>query len=56
VSAAKRLIAQVTGRAAADVAELTAETIARHRAGQEGQAGMRAFLEKRAAPWARDGH
>jgi methylglutaconyl-CoA hydratase len=29
----------------------TAELIARHRAGDEGQEGLRAFLEKRAAGW-----
>lgn len=55
VTAAKRLIAQVAGRPTADVAELTTETIARHRVGDEGQAGMRAFLEKRSAPWVPDG-
>jgi hypothetical protein len=33
------------------VAALTAETIARHRVSTEGQEGMRAFLEKRKAPW-----
>jgi methylglutaconyl-CoA hydratase len=55
VTAAKRLIAQVAGRPANDVAELTADTIARHRVADEGQAGMRAFLEKRPAPWIPDG-
>ena len=55
VAAAKRLIAEVAGRPAADVAELTAETIARHRVSAEGQSGMRAFLEKRPAPWVPDG-
>lgn len=52
VAAAKRLIATVAWRPAGDVAELTAETIARHRVSAEGQQGMRAFLEKRRAPWA----
>lgn len=47
----KALIASVAGRPPADVLELTAETIARHRVSDEGQAGMRAFLEKRKAPW-----
>ena len=51
VSAAKRLIAQVSGRSPADVADLTAHTIATHRVSREGQDGMRAFLEKRRAPW-----
>jgi methylglutaconyl-CoA hydratase len=51
VTAAKRLIAQVTGRSAEEVADLTASTIATHRISREGQDGMRAFLEKRRAPW-----
>lgn len=55
VSAAKTLIAQVAGRSPRDVADLTTETIARHRVGTEGQSGMRAFLAKRPAPWAPDG-
>jgi methylglutaconyl-CoA hydratase len=55
VSAAKQLIAQVAGRPSGDVAELTADTIARHRVDDEGQSGMRAFLEKRSAPWVPDG-
>ena len=55
VAAAKDLIARVAGRSPADVAELTAETIARHRTADEGQSGMRAFLEKRPAPWTPDG-
>jgi methylglutaconyl-CoA hydratase len=56
VAAAKRLIAQVAGVPPADVAGLTAEAIARQRVSEEGQAGMRAFLEKRRAPWLPDGH
>ena len=55
MAAAKDLIARVAGRAAGDVAGLTAETIARHRTGDEGQSGMRAFLEKQPAPWKPDG-
>jgi methylglutaconyl-CoA hydratase len=51
VAGAKRLIAAVAGRAPADVASLTAETIARHRVSDEGQRGMRAFLDKQTAPW-----
>lgn len=51
LASAKTLIARVHGRAADDVLDLTAETIARHRVGDEGQAGMRAFIEKRKAPW-----
>ena len=51
VAAAKALIKQVSGRVPRDVAALTAETIATHRVSPEGQDGMRAFLEKRRAPW-----
>jgi methylglutaconyl-CoA hydratase len=51
IAAAKALIPQVAGRAAADVGQLTAETIARHRVSDEGQDGMRAFLDKRKARW-----
>ena len=53
VAGAKALIATVAGRAPADVADLTAETIARHRVSPEGQEGMRAFLDKRPASWTR---
>jgi methylglutaconyl-CoA hydratase len=48
---AKALIARVAGRDPAAVGDLTADTIARHRISREGQEGMRAFLEKRNAPW-----
>jgi methylglutaconyl-CoA hydratase len=51
MTAAKRLIAAVAGHPPAEVARLTAETIARHRASAEGQDGMLAFLEKRKAGW-----
>jgi methylglutaconyl-CoA hydratase len=51
IAGAKRVIAAVAGQPAAAVAELTAQTIARHRVSEEGQAGMQAFLEKRSAPW-----
>jgi methylglutaconyl-CoA hydratase len=51
IAAAKALIPQVHGRAAAEVLDLTADTIARRRVSDEGQQGMRAFLEKRKAPW-----
>jgi methylglutaconyl-CoA hydratase len=54
IAAAKRLIAEVAGRPAIEVAGLTAETIAAHRVSPEGQAGMRSFLEKRRAPWLPD--
>ena len=51
IAGAKALIAAVAGREPATVSDLTAETIARHRVSAEGQDGMRAFLEKRPAPW-----
>jgi methylglutaconyl-CoA hydratase len=52
IAGAKALIAAIAGRAPAEVAELTAQTIARHRVSAEGQEGMRAFFEKRKARWA----
>jgi methylglutaconyl-CoA hydratase len=51
IAGAKHLIADVAGRAPADVAGLTAETIARHRVSPEGQEGMLAFLGKRKPGW-----
>lgn len=51
IAGAKALIANVAGRDPASVADLTAETIARHRVSREGQDGMRAFLERRKTPW-----
>jgi methylglutaconyl-CoA hydratase len=54
VAAAKRLIGRVAGQRPQDVADLTAETIAQHRVSPEGQGGMRAFLERRRAPWTDD--
>lgn len=53
IAAAKRLIAAIAGRPPSEVADLTARTIATHRVSPEGQGGMRAFLEKRPAPWIR---
>ena len=52
IAGAKALIRNVAGRAPTDVADLTAETIARHRVSAEGQDGMRAFLDRQRAPWA----
>ena len=51
IAGAKRLIAAVAGRSPADVAALTAETIADQRVSSEGQDGMRAFLNKGKAGW-----
>ena len=51
IAGAKQLIATVAYQPAADVTEITAETISRHRIADEGQEGMRAFLEKRKPSW-----
>jgi methylglutaconyl-CoA hydratase len=51
VRGAKALIRDVFGRAPAEVASLTAETLAARRVSAEGQEGMRAFLEKRPPRW-----
>jgi methylglutaconyl-CoA hydratase len=51
IAGAKDLVASVANRPPADVSDLTAETIARHRISTEGQDGMRAFLEKRKPSW-----
>jgi methylglutaconyl-CoA hydratase len=51
IAGAKALIPQVAGRSAAEVAELTARTIATHRVSPEGQEGLKAFLEKRKPSW-----
>jgi methylglutaconyl-CoA hydratase len=48
---AKQLIAEVGRRGAADVASLCAEAIALRRVSDEGQEGIRAFLEKRTPVW-----
>jgi methylglutaconyl-CoA hydratase len=48
---AKDLIRQVTGELPENVIGLTSETIARQRVSEEGQEGMRAFLEKRKPTW-----
>ncbi len=52
VRAAKRLVREVAGRTPAAVRDLTIERIAAIRVGDEGQEGMRAFLERRAPRWA----
>jgi methylglutaconyl-CoA hydratase len=53
VAAAKALIRHVAWRSPAEVAGFTADTIARQRISDEGQEGMRAFLEKRKPAWTR---
>ncbi|HET9266412.1 MAG TPA: enoyl-CoA hydratase-related protein [Vicinamibacterales bacterium] len=52
IAGAKALIARVAFQEPSAVGEVAAETIARHRVSSEGQEGMRAFLDKRKAPWA----
>ena len=51
VAGAKQLIAEVAGRRPLDMAQVTSQTIARHRVSDEGQHGLRAFLEKRPPRW-----
>ena len=51
VAECKRLIAHVAGRGLDEAVPYTVDAIAARRTSEEGQAGMRAFLEKRKAPW-----
>jgi methylglutaconyl-CoA hydratase len=51
VAAAKGLIRDVSGRLPADAAPITTALIARLRVSDEGQEGLKAFLEKRAPSW-----
>jgi methylglutaconyl-CoA hydratase len=51
VASAKRLIRAVAGRAPSEVSALTGAALAERRASPEGQAGMRAFLQKQPPPW-----
>ena len=51
VNAAKRLVREVAGRDPQDVRGLTIERIAAARVSDEGQDGLRAFLEKRSPRW-----
>ena len=51
VAAAKALIPAVWGRSIADAMPITAAAIAERRVSPEGQEGLQAFLEKRAAQW-----
>ena len=53
LSEAKKLVSAVSNLSPKDVLSYTAECIARLRASDEAQEGMRAFLEKRPAGWAR---
>src|SRR5262245_7752062 len=51
IAAAKELVFGVTGQPLEKSLEYAAESIARSRAGTEGQAGMKAFLERQRPPW-----
>jgi len=51
VNAAKRLVREVAGRPVAEVREMTVERIAGIRVSDEGQEGMRSFLERRKPKW-----
>jgi methylglutaconyl-CoA hydratase len=51
VAEAKELIFGVAARTLETSLDFTASTIARVRAGEEGQAGMKAFLERQKPPW-----
>jgi len=51
VARAKRLIPDVLGHAPGDVIGITADAIAAQRVSQEGQEGLKAFLEKRTPAW-----
>jgi methylglutaconyl-CoA hydratase len=51
IAAAKALIREVAGARSEDVIGLTTVRIAEQRVSQEGQEGMRAFLERRKANW-----
>lgn len=51
VAAAKRLIQDVRAASYDATRELTARAIARQRTSEEGQEGLRAFLERRRAAW-----
>jgi methylglutaconyl-CoA hydratase len=51
IAAAKALIPNVSGRPIADAMPITAAAIAARRVSTEGQEGLKAFLEKRAASW-----
>jgi methylglutaconyl-CoA hydratase len=53
IAAAKRLVREVAGRDPHEVRQLTIERIAAARVSEEGQEGMRAFLERRKARWTR---
>lgn len=54
IAAAKHLFAQIAETDYDDTLEITAQAIAKQRTSEEGQEGLRAFLEKRRATWRAD--
>lgn len=53
IAEAKALIPKIAGRRPADVMTLTSETIAKQRVSEDGQDGMKAFLDKKKPRWTR---
>lgn len=51
VAATKRLLREIEGKTPTEVAEVTVQAIAAARVSDEGQEGIRAFLEKRKPSW-----
>src|SRR5262249_14138682 len=51
IAAAKELVFGVTAQNLENALEFAAHAIARARAGEEGQSGMKAFLERQKPPW-----
>jgi methylglutaconyl-CoA hydratase len=51
IASAKELVLGVAARNLESALEFAADAIARSRAGREGQAGMKAFLERQKPPW-----
>jgi methylglutaconyl-CoA hydratase len=51
VAATKALLAEVSQTRFDDTLEMTARAIARQRVSEEGQEGLRAFLERRKPTW-----
>jgi len=51
IATAKELLRKLWGRPVQDTIGITTDTIAARRVSEEGQEGMRAFLEKRKARW-----
>jgi methylglutaconyl-CoA hydratase len=51
IASAKELVFGVAARNLESAVEFAAGAIARSRAGREGQAGMKAFLERQKPPW-----